>query len=189
MTTEQIPTLEEALIAELNKDVKLKGGGTAIDPDTGQPLKVTQAIAMSVTQLAMKGEISSVSFIRNLTRQSDPEATAQRKQQAEALLRETTDRLRRELEADGLWCGQDVELEQLAQNHVIIDRLNQLMQADDYEDIITELKKDGTVSTHINPLIAIRDRAQKQFLQDWKQLRLEALQRIALQRQNAKARK
>ena len=82
--------------------------------------------------------------------------------------------------------GQDVELEQLAQNHVIIDRLNQLMQADDYEDIITELKKDGTVSTHINPLISIRDRAQKQFLSDWKQLRLEALQRIALQRQNRK---
>ena len=34
----QTLTLEEAFANELAKDVKLKGGGTAIDPDTGQPL-------------------------------------------------------------------------------------------------------------------------------------------------------
>lgn len=34
----QTLTLEEAFAHELAKDVKLKGGGTAIDPDTGQPL-------------------------------------------------------------------------------------------------------------------------------------------------------
>ena len=34
----QTLTLDEAFAHELAKDVKLKGGGTAIDPDTGQPL-------------------------------------------------------------------------------------------------------------------------------------------------------
>ena len=43
----QTLTLEEAFAHELAKDVKLKGGGTAIDPDTGQPLKPAKAIAMS----------------------------------------------------------------------------------------------------------------------------------------------
>ena len=42
----QTLTLEEAFAHELAKDVKLKGGGTAIDPDTGQPLKPAKAIAM-----------------------------------------------------------------------------------------------------------------------------------------------
>ena len=64
---EQLQTLslEEAFAHELAKDVKLKGGGTAIDPDTGQPLKPAKAIAMSIMQQALKGDIAAVSFIRN----------------------------------------------------------------------------------------------------------------------------
>ena len=61
----QTLTLEEAFAHELAKDVKLKGGGTAIDPDTGQPLKPAKAIAMSIMQQALKGDIAAVSFIRN----------------------------------------------------------------------------------------------------------------------------
>ena len=68
----QTLTLEEAFAHELAKDVKLKGGGTAIDPDTGQPLKPAKAIAMSIMQQALKGDIAAVSFIRNFLRQTDP---------------------------------------------------------------------------------------------------------------------
>ena len=46
--------MEEAFAHELAKDVKLKGGGTAIDPDTGQPLKPAKAIAMSETTSTIK---------------------------------------------------------------------------------------------------------------------------------------
>ena len=55
----QTLTLEEAFAHELAKDVKLKGGGTAIDPDTGQPLKPAKAIAMSIMQQALKGDIAA----------------------------------------------------------------------------------------------------------------------------------
>ena len=55
----QTLTLEEAFAHELAKDVKLKGGGTAIDPDTGQPLKPAKAIAMSIMQQALKGDITA----------------------------------------------------------------------------------------------------------------------------------
>ena len=52
---EQLQTItpEEAFAHELAKDVKLKGGGTAIDPDTGQPLKPAKAIAMSTAISAL----------------------------------------------------------------------------------------------------------------------------------------
>lgn len=56
--------------------MKLKGGGTAIDPDTGQPLKPAKAIAMSIMQQALKGDIAAVSFIRNFMRQTDPKEAA-----------------------------------------------------------------------------------------------------------------
>ena len=72
----QTLTLEEAFAHELAKDVKLKGGGTAIDPDTGQPLKPAKAIAMSIMQQALKGDIAAVSFIRNFLRQNDPQEAA-----------------------------------------------------------------------------------------------------------------
>ena len=72
----QTLTLEEAFAHELAKDVKLKGGGTAIDPDTGQPLKPAKAIAMSIMQQALKGDIAAVSFIRNFLRQTDPQEAA-----------------------------------------------------------------------------------------------------------------
>ena len=134
----QTLSLEEAFAHELAKDVKLKGGGTAIDPDTGQPLKPAKAIAMSIMQQALKGDIAAVSFIRNFMRQTDPQEVEQRKREAADKLAATTQTLRAELERDNLWTGQVVELEQLAQDHCIIDRLNQLMQADDYQDILTD---------------------------------------------------
>lgn len=93
----QTLTLEEAFAHELAKDVKLKGGGTAIDPDTGQPLKPAKAIAMSIMQQALKGDIAAVSFIRNFMRQTDPQEAEQRKREAADKLAATTQTLRAEL--------------------------------------------------------------------------------------------
>lgn len=90
----QTLTLEEAFAHELAKDVKLKGGGTAIDPDTGQPLKPAKAIAMSIMQQALKGDIAAVSFIRNFLRQTDPQEAEQRKREAADKLAATTQTLR-----------------------------------------------------------------------------------------------
>lgn len=182
----QTLTLEEAFAHELAKDVKLKGGGTAIDPDTGQPLKPAKAIAMSIMQQALKGDIAAVSFIRNFLRQTDPQEAEQRKREAADKLAATTQTLRAELERDNLWTGQVVELEQLAQDHCVIDRLNQQMQADDYQDILTEMKKDGTMTVRTHPLLDIRNKLQKQWQADWQAHRQEAFRRIQMKRMQQK---
>lgn len=182
----QTLTLEEAFAHELAKDVKLKGGGTAIDPDTGQPLKPAKAIAMSIMQQALKGDIAAVSFIRNFMRQTDPQEAEQRKREAADKLAATTQTLRAELERDNLWTGQVVELEQLAQDHCVIDRLNQQMQADDYQDILTEMKKDGTMTVRTHPLLDIRNKLQKQWQADWQAHRQEAFRRIQMKRMQQK---
>ena len=154
----QTLTLEEAFAHELAKDVKLKGGGTAIDPDTGQPLKPAKAIAMSIMQQALKGDIAAVSFIRNFMRQTDPQEAEQRKREAADKLAATTQTLRAELERDNLWTGQVVELEQLAQDHCIIDRLNQQMQADKSQQaaIAAGIKRVRVIETTGDELVAVK---------------------------------
>lgn len=178
-------SLEQSLLAELQKDVKLKGGQIATD-ENGNPLKAFDAIAKSIMNNAMKGDIAAVNFIRNITKQSNPEADEQRRAAAEQALAEQTARLQHELENEGLWIGQQIEIEQLAQNWLIIESLNTQMQAADYTDIIQEMKKDGSVSIRINPLHEWRDRYQKQFLNDWKELRLDAQRRRIMMEQNKK---
>lgn len=172
-------------MAELQKDVKLKGGQVAID-ENGNPLKAFDAIAKSIMNNAMKGDIAAVNFIRNLTKANDPDAQQKRERQAAEKLAAQMDRMKHELEADGLWVGQDMELEQLAQNWLIIDSLNHQMQAEDYQDVLTEFRKDGSINTRINPLHEWRDKYQKQFLSDWKMLRMEAARRVMMNKHNSK---
>ena len=144
------------------------------------------AIAMSIMQQALKGDIAAVSFIRNFLRQTDPQEAEQRKREAADKLAATTQTLRAELERDNLWTGQVVELEQLAQDHCVIDRLNQQMQADDYQDILTEMKKDGTMTVRTHPLLDIRNKLQKQWQADWQAHRQEAFRRIQMKRMQQK---
>lgn len=170
-------SLEQALMAELQKDVKLKGGQVAVD-ENGNPLKAFDAIAKSIMNNAMKGDIAAVNFIRNLTKSNDPDAQQKREKLAAEKLSAQMARMQKELEDDGLWLGQEMEIEQLAQNWLIIDSLNRQMQTEDYQDVLTEFRKDGSINIRINPLHEWRDKYQKQFLNDWKMLRMEASDRV-----------
>lgn len=170
--------LEEALLSELQKDVKLKGGQTAIDAETGEPMKVFDAIAKSLVNNAMKGDIAAVNYIRNLTRQVDAEAETKRQAEAEKRVAAHMAEMRKELETDGLWIGQTLEVEQLAQDLLVIDNLNAQMNAEGYSDTLQEFKKDGSVVVRINPIHEWRDKYKKQFLSDWKELRLDSQRRI-----------
>lgn len=176
-------SLEDALKAELQKDVKLKGGQVAVD-ENGRPLKAFDAIAKSIMNNAMKGDIAAVNFIRNLTKQSDPAKDQQRAEQYHRQLADKVEQLRSELEAEHLWIGQQTEVEQLAQNWIIIDNLNEQMLQADYQDVLQEMKKDGSVTLRINPLHEWRDKYQKQFLSDWKELRIDSQRRIIMKMQN-----
>lgn len=175
-------TLESALLAELQKDVKLKNGQVAVDAETGEPLKVFNAIAKSIVNNAMKGDVVAATYLRNLTKKTDAAADEQRQKEARERLNNQIEKMRKELEQQKLYFGQDIELEQIAQNWLIIENLNRQMQQEGYEDMITEMKKDGTMQMKINPLHEWRDKYQKQFLNDWRELRLEALRRGIIKR-------
>ena len=172
--TEEI-SLEAALKERLQTTIKTKQGNVAVD-ENGQPITAMQAIAMSILQNAMKGDIPSATFIRNITRTNTDadEAQAHRRQEA---FQTAFAQIRRELEAEGLYLGQDIEIEKLAHNMLIVQNLNEQMQQPDYEDVIREMHRDGSTAMRLNPLHEWRDRYQKQLLADLKELRTDALRR------------
>lgn len=174
-------SLEAALIDRLQTTIKTKQGNVAVD-ENGRPITAVQAIAMSILQNAMKGDIQSATFIRNLTRSigETDEESARRIQQA---LDAAVQKIHSELQAEGLYLGQDIEIEQVAQNLLLIESLNRQMAAPDYEDLIQEYRRDGTMQMRINPLHEWRDRYQKQLLSDLKDLRTDAMRRKISQQQ------
>lgn len=174
-------TLEQALLSELQKDVRLKGGQVAVD-ENNNPLKVFDAIAKSIINNAMKGDIAAVNFVMNLTRKPSADDDKQRAEDAAQRLAAQMQRMKESLEAEGLWMEQIIELEQLAQDYLILEDLNKQMQRADYQDALQEFRKDGTVTFKINPIHEWRDKYKKQYLADWAALRMDAQRRKAMRR-------
>lgn len=57
--------MEEYLLSQLSTPVILKDGSVALGPD-GQPLTKQQAIASSILNKAMKGDINAANYINSL---------------------------------------------------------------------------------------------------------------------------
>jgi hypothetical protein len=167
-------SLESALLDRLQMTIKTKQGGVALD-ENGNPLNALQAIAMSILQNAMRGDIQSATFIRNISRSA--ENVEERMRVQEARLQTVFEKIKGEFDAEGLYLGQDVEIEQLAHNVLLIESLNRQMQSPDYEDMIQEFRRDGSTSVRVNPLHELRDKYQKAFFQDLKDLRADAVRR------------
>ena len=174
-------SLEEAILAQLAQPVRLKDGRTATDPD-GNPLTPIRAAAMSLTQAAMKGDIPSLMLLRNMTARTSSADAEQHQQHQQELYEEARRQIIQELTAVDLYLGQDLEIEQLARNKVILSRLDALMQAPDYEDVLQTYDKSGHQSLTINPLHRERDQRQRQFLQDLQQLRSDAVRQKMMNR-------
>lgn len=177
-------SLESALVDRLQRTIKTKTGSVAVD-ENGNPITAVQAIAMSILQNAMKGDIQSATFVRNITR-TTTESDEERQRRQEEAMQRATSKIRRELEAEGLYVGQDIEIEQIAQNLLLIEQLNAQMQSPDYEDMVQEYRRDGSMSMRINPLHEWRDRYQKQLMADLKELRTDALRRKVNMKNNRK---
>lgn len=177
-------SLESAIIDRLQMAIKTKTGTVAAD-ENGKPITAMQAIAMSILQNAMKGDIQSATFVRNITR-TTTESDEERKRLQEQAMQRAVSKIRKELEAEDLYVGQDIEIEQIAQNLLLVEQLNNQMQAPDYEDMVQEFRRDGSVSMRINPLHEWRDKYQKQLLADLKELRTDALRRKVNMKNNRK---
>ena len=179
---EQQPTIEDALLQRMTMQIKTKQGGVAVDPETGQPLTATQAIAMSILQNAMHGDIASATFIRNITRSTDTKTEDEFRRRNEELTQRAVDDIRQSLEQEGLYLNQDADILQLARQRVQLDRMSALQEQADFEYLITEYTKDGRVQTRVNPLIEAHDRLYDKYNDRMKELRTDAMRR----RQNMK---
>lgn len=179
---EQQPTIEDALLQRMTMQIKTKQGGVAVDPETGQPLTATQAIAMSILQNAMHGDIASATFIRNITRSTDTKTEDEFRRLNEELTQRAVDDIRQSLEQEGLYLNQDSDILQLARQRVQLDRMSALQEQADFEYLITEYTKDGRVQTRVNPLIEAHDRLYDKYNDRMKELRTDAMRR----RQNMK---
>ena len=58
-------TMEEYLLSQLDTPVILKGGETAMKPD-GTPMTKQEAIATSILNQAMKGDVRAAQYIQSI---------------------------------------------------------------------------------------------------------------------------
>jgi len=63
---QQALTIEEYIVSQLQTEVKLKDGTMLTDPTDGHVLTKQEAIASSILNLAMKGDIKAAQYINNL---------------------------------------------------------------------------------------------------------------------------
>jgi len=169
-------SLEQAILERLAAPVKTKQGTPLVD-DAGNPITATQAIAMSITQNAMRGDLAAASFIRNLTRKQGKADEDRMKEYAERKAK-AAEVVRKQLKAEGLWTGQELELDRIAAIMVNIEDLEEQMQQPGYEDVITEYNSSGTATLKANPIHGLLDKYVGQLDQRLEKMRGEARMRL-----------
>lgn len=176
-------SFEDLLRARLAAPIKDKTGRVIINQDTREAMTAMEAMVMSVVNNAMKGDIASIAFIRNFSKQ--PDQNSQLQQQMEAKLKTVIDSITKQLQGERLYDGQDSEIAMLAETQMLVDKLTEQMHQADYEPTITEYRRDGSTQTVINPLTKLRDEQQDRFRAQLDKLRKDALNRI-LNKRNMK---
>ena len=159
---------DEILRQELSKPVALKNGnGATIEP--------MEAMVKSVLNNAMKGDLSAIAFIRMLTTDTDPEKERQTQERHRQRLEDITQRLTRQLRDEHAYDGQDTEIMMVAETALLVEKLNDLMAAPDFQVITTDIK---TGHQTVSPIIALRDKQRETFQQLLAKLREDAMRRI-----------
>ena len=156
--------------------VRTKTGTLAVD-ENGKTLSATEAIAMSITQNAIRGDLAAASFIRNITR-SQGNGSDELKEEYHRRKADAVACVKTQLEKEGLWTGQQIEAERIAATMVLIEDLEAQMQMPGYEDIVIEYNRAGTATQRVNPIHELLDRYVKLLDSRLKQTRIDALQRI-----------
>lgn len=158
--------------------VKDKQGNILLNQDTGSYMTALDAMVMSVVNNAMKGDIGSIAFIRNITRNEqsveDEEFARKREERTEKMRLQ----LKKQLDDEGFYDGQDFEISMLADTAILIEELNEQMQSPDFSPTISEYTSTGNTKTVINPILTMRDQQQDKFRQQIDKIRKDAKERI-----------
>jgi hypothetical protein len=168
---ESMQSFDKLLREELARPATMKGGGT---------IKPMEAMVKSVVNNAMKGDLASIAFIRNMTKEADPESERQAREHHKALVDDVQDEIVRKLDGEGLFDGQYTEVRMVAEIKVFTDELTQMMTAPDFQAVSTDMK---TGHQTVSPIIALRDKQRDLFQQQLAKLRQEAMQRKITRKQ------
>lgn len=173
---------EELLRARLAQPIKDKQGNLIVNQDTQSPMTALDAMVMSVVNNAMKGDIASIAFIRNMTHSPDAEADRCRQEEMQNRTTAIKDNLLKQLQAQQLYDGQDIELEQVAATALLVEQLTEQMRQSDFQPTVTEYRRDGSTQAIINPLVTLRDQQQQRFQQQLDKLRQDAINRRVIRK-------
>lgn len=180
----EVQDLSELIAKKMQQTVKNKQGQVIVNED-GMPMTTMEAIAMSIVQNAMKGDAASIVLVRNLTKRIATQEESQEAQQKyESRVNGYVEQIKKELEGDNLWFGQQMDVEYIAKTMCVADRLEMIMQSPDFEDMIVEIKKDGTQTMKLNPIHERYDEVQAQVRDAYNKLRLDASKKKQFRRMN-----
>lgn len=162
----------------LSAPVRDKQGNVLLNQETNSYMTALDAMVMSVVNNAMKGDIASIAFIRNVTKndsqQEDEELVRQREEQCKRMRLQLTEQLKNE----GFYDGQDFEIGMLADTAILIEELNQQIRRPDFSATISEYTSIGNTKTVVNPILIMRDQQQDKFRQQIDKIRKDARERI-----------
>ena len=164
-------SFEDILKEKLSTPVELKG-------KMGVTIMPMEAMVMSVMNNAMKGDISSIAFIRNISSQRE-EPTDEEKIAKQKLFTEALQGLHKELVDEGLASEiKDVNLERLAHELLTIRRIESIMEQNGHRDIEEKTMKDGSSQNQLSAINRIYGDLLKQFRQDMKEHRMTLIQKM-----------
>ena len=158
-------TFEEILKEKLNKTVTAKNG---------QEITPMEAMVNAVMNNAMKGDIASITFIQNLTRVIDTEEEEKNKGAIQLRHDLKFEELKDQLKSQGLYDGQDAELNMLVDKYLFVKDLDYQIMRVDFQPVITDPK---TGKQTVSPLIQLRDTQRELFDKQLAKMRNDAISR------------
>ena len=165
-------TFDEILKKKLQTEVPVKG-------KEGQTIEPMEAMVNALMANAMKGDIASISFIRNMTKVADPVEESEAQSKYTRYVADIADRLKHQLMEENAWDGQQTELEMLADTAILVEKLSRQMASPDFQEVITDPR---TGKQTVSPLIALRDSQRELFDKQLAKLRREAINRMMVRK-------
>ena len=158
---------DEILKEKLATPVPVKGKeGVTMDP--------MEAMVNALMTNAMKGDIASISFIRNMTNVVNPEQESKAQSEYTQYVADVADRLKHQLMDENAWDGQQTEVEMLADIAIMVEKISRQMAMPDFQAVITDPR---TGKQTVSPLIQLRDNQRELFDRQFAKLRNEAINR------------
>lgn len=134
-----------------------------------------EAMVKSVVNNAMKGDISSIQFVRMLTRESNTQDAQKARQRHTERLESVQNSIREYLERNEAYDRQDEEIKPVAEIELLLQDLDDIVNGPDFQIYTTDYKNGHQT---VSPVIALRDKQRELFQQQLEKLRTEGHNRV-----------